>query len=204
MKDEIFGRIIFYYAKLTRITGSVASGLMLSVMYDWPEEAKGVWVSMGQKEWHNEIGFTRSEYEAARRRLVHLGIIEVRKQGMPARAWIRYNEDRVSELLDGQRPERTVEEIISNYGPTLASLSKTGLSRANKLGVESEYVDYADVLRRSGGTCSLCGGKIHSGPGTKGEALHFDHVIPVSKGGSHTMDNIAAAHAHCNVLKGAN
>lgn len=31
--------------------------------------------------------------------------------------------------------------------------------------------------------------------------LHFDHVIPVSRGGAHSMDNIKSAHAVCNLRK---
>ena len=29
----------------------------------------------------------------------------------------------------------------------------------------------------------------------------IDHVIPVSKGGTHTWDNVKLAHRHCNTMK---
>ena len=38
--------------------------------------------------------------------------------------------------------------------------------------------------------------------GKKTAALTQDHIIPLSKGGSHTMENIVPACAHCNSKKG--
>lgn len=29
----------------------------------------------------------------------------------------------------------------------------------------------------------------------------IDHVIPISKGGTHTWDNVRLAHHHCNSIK---
>jgi 5-methylcytosine-specific restriction endonuclease McrA len=45
------------------------------------------------------------------------------------------------------------------------------------------------VVRRDGGICHLCGQ-----PG----ADTADHLLPWSKGGRNTMDNLRAAHGECN------
>ncbi|MDT2396282.1 HNH endonuclease [Enterococcus avium] len=29
----------------------------------------------------------------------------------------------------------------------------------------------------------------------------MDHVIPISKGGTHSWDNVRLAHRHCNAIK---
>ena len=42
--------------------------------------------------------------------------------------------------------------------------------------------------------CHMCGG-----PGS----TTVDHVIPLSQGGSNTIDNMAPAHASCNYRAGA-
>ncbi len=59
-----------------------------------------------------------------------------------------------------------------------------------------EPVDWAGVLKRERGTCHICGEAI-------GEAdLTFDHVVPLSRGGAHSTDNIKLAHRSCNGRKG--
>lgn len=55
-----------------------------------------------------------------------------------------------------------------------------------------------EVFKRDGFTCSYCGA---SSPDAE---LHVDHIIPVSKGGSNDMENLATACADCNAGKGAN
>ena len=58
------------------------------------------------------------------------------------------------------------------------------------------------ILLRSGNICALCGGYID-------KSLKFphpmsasvDHIIPVSKGGKSTMDNLQLAHLCCNQSK---
>ncbi len=50
-----------------------------------------------------------------------------------------------------------------------------------------------NVFLRDGFACQYCG---------RGEDLTFDHVIPRSKGGRTTWENIVAACAPCNLAKG--
>lgn len=57
---------------------------------------------------------------------------------------------------------------------------------------------YKDVLERDGMICHICGKKIQSR-----SDLHFDHVIPLSKGGLHVIENVRPAHALCNRRKAA-
>jgi len=59
-----------------------------------------------------------------------------------------------------------------------------------------EPVNYIDVLARDGRWCYLCEKDI-----TLTDEMHFDHVIPLSKGGAHTMENIRPTHGTCNVRK---
>jgi len=59
-------------------------------------------------------------------------------------------------------------------------------------------IDFAGILREHGMVCHICGLDIPSLA-----VLHFDHVIPLSKGGPHISENIRPAHAICNVRKGS-
>ena len=70
--------------------------------------------------------------------------------------------------------------------------------RASKMGAYVTKADYAGVLAEYGMVCHLCGADIPSM-----DDLDFDHVIPLSKGGAHTTENIRPSHRHCNRSKGA-
>lgn len=57
-------------------------------------------------------------------------------------------------------------------------------------------VDYAEIRRRDRGMCWLCDALIESAAD-----LHFDHAIPLSRGGEHSTRNIRMAHRGCNERK---
>jgi len=54
-------------------------------------------------------------------------------------------------------------------------------------------VSRREVFRRDSHTCQYCGSTKH---------LTLDHVLPRSKGGTHTWDNVVAACERCNSAKG--
>lgn len=82
-------------------------------------------------------------------------------------------------------------------------LDATHRRRALRSGGESEKIDPAVVFERDDFTCQLCSERMNM------TALRFDplgptldHVVPLSRGGSHTYVNVQAAHFYCNVSKG--
>ena len=54
------------------------------------------------------------------------------------------------------------------------------------------------VLNRDKNKCTICGASAKDGA-----KLHVDHIIPVSKGGLSTMDNLRTLCDRCNLGKGA-
>ncbi len=77
--------------------------------------------------------------------------------------------------------------------------------RCEAYGVEYDPVvtRYA-VFERDDWTCGICGGrtnplKLPPHP----HAPTVDHIVPLSKGGGHTWDNVQCAHLTCNASKGA-
>lgn len=69
-------------------------------------------------------------------------------------------------------------------------------------GGETEKIQRLEIFERDGWTCGICGEPIdptiaYPSPLSKS----IDHIIPVSKGGSHTRANVQAAHLACNSRK---
>ena len=60
-----------------------------------------------------------------------------------------------------------------------------------------------DIFERDGWTCALCHQPIDPDLMWPDPACAtLDHIVPLSKGGQHTLDNVQAAHARCNISKG--
>lgn len=80
-------------------------------------------------------------------------------------------------------------------------------TRARKAGVEHDGYNTQDVIDNFGTNCHICGGEIdlsasrRVGFGSWEYSLHIDHVIPIAKGGTDTLDNVRPAHAKCNIIK---
>lgn len=86
------------------------------------------------------------------------------------------------------------------------------IHRRNKL-KENGIVDYTisltRLIKRDKGICKLCGRKVDTKDyEIKNNAFiakkaypSIDHIVPVSKGGMHTWDNVQLAHHKCNSIK---
>lgn len=55
-----------------------------------------------------------------------------------------------------------------------------------------EPIKHIVVAERDGWRCGICGGRVTRA------TWSIDHVIPISKNGSHTYDNVVLAHRDCN------
>ncbi|BCJ41662.1 hypothetical protein GCM10010168_53400 [Actinoplanes ianthinogenes] len=69
---------------------------------------------------------------------------------------------------------------------------------------EAEPVVRAVVFERDAWTCGLCDEPINPDLRFPDRwSASIDHVVPLARGGSHTLDNLQAAHLTCNTSKGA-
>lgn len=97
-----------------------------------------------------------------------------------------YQLNRQKELIRCKRwaqlnPEKAAQKTMKRYA----------IKKAATIG----KVDYFEILKRDGYICHICGKPVDKND------VHFDHVIPLSKGGNHSMDNIKVSHSHCNLVK---
>jgi 5-methylcytosine-specific restriction endonuclease McrA len=73
--------------------------------------------------------------------------------------------------------------------------------------VRVEYTDQ-QVLEKYGTNCHICSEPIDlTAPRSTSHyrwkrSLHIDHLIPISKGGEDTLENVRPAHGLCNLSKG--
>lgn len=69
---------------------------------------------------------------------------------------------------------------------------------------EGDFITIAALIERDGDRCYLCGAQV-SDDRPVGHPLkaNIEHVVPLSAGGTHTLDNVRVACRGCNATKGA-
>ena len=64
-----------------------------------------------------------------------------------------------------------------------------------------ESISLAVLFKRDHGVCQICRRAVQ--PSAKGwpSGASIDHIIPVSRGGEHTYENVQLAHIRCNTMR---
>jgi 5-methylcytosine-specific restriction endonuclease McrA len=160
-----------------------------------PQERHAARLAAGRRYYErnreSELAKNR-EYRARNRERLNAASLE----------WHKRNPGRNAENTRRWReanPERVAQRNSEWYARNPDwSRTKSGRRRAMKLATQVEPVDYAVILERHGMQCHICKAPIESKA-----VLHFDHVVPLVRGGTHTYDNIKPAHSRCNLSKHA-
>jgi 5-methylcytosine-specific restriction endonuclease McrA len=155
------------------------------------------------KEW-NQIKHARhgDRYRAQNRARYHENIVQSRAQNNERRKkhaehhrqsvkdWQKRNPNKVREYsrITYQRTRKRAPEML---------LAKNQRRRARELNTMIGPVDFRAIWERDQGICHICG--LFVPP----EHCHYDHVIPLARGGTHTMNNIKVSHSWCNRRKAA-
>lgn len=85
-----------------------------------------------------------------------------------------------------------ITETIASRALSIFSSNEAGANADSRRAISSEV--RREVWRRDGGKCVKCGSR---------ERLEYDHIIPISKGGSNTPRNIELLCEVCNRSKSA-
>lgn len=87
------------------------------------------------------------------------------------------------------------------YGPR--QRAAYDLRRARKrTTAETERIVAAEIFDRDAWTCGICTEPVD--PALRYPhpmSVSLDHVVPLAKGGAHTMANVQCSHLHCNRIK---
>ena len=114
--------------------------------------------------------------------------------GMSRRTWFRRDgHSPMSSVVSGPQRETRVfrgDDPRSSSRSAANSDAPVGERRSRVIAQDVKI----EVAARDGGRCRQCGSN---------KELHFDHVIPWSKGGANTADNIQLLCGTCNRRKGA-
>jgi len=78
-----------------------------------------------------------------------------------------------------------------------ANLDKVHAERASRRGAtRTEKIDPVTIYNRDNGRCHICRRQVSAA------RFHLDHLVPLSRGGTHTEDNVSIAHPRCNLRRG--
>lgn len=79
----------------------------------------------------------------------------------------------------------------------------SSIKRCKKYKVKYENIDPLEIFERDKWICGICGEKIDKTLNYPDKmSATLDHIIPLSKGGTHTRENVQASHGVCNFSKG--
>jgi 5-methylcytosine-specific restriction endonuclease McrA len=118
---------------------------------------------------------------------------------------LAYHKDYIKK--NPQVSRRKQKKYWAKHPEKAQAFNRKRRARANN--VEHIFYTKEEVLKKYGTDCHICGAPIDlKAPrkaGKKGweHGLHLDHLIPISKGGPDTIDNVRPAHGVCNLSKGA-
>lgn len=129
-----------------------------------------------------------------RRRLASSEIARDKNKSRSA-AWRESNPDAFRKYYQEKREYHRARSSEYKKKNPLKSRQWEASRRARSAGVSVGIVSYESIVERDGLHCYLCGK-----PTTEND-FEFDHVIPLSKGGPHSVDNVRVTHAFCNRSK---
>lgn len=116
------------------------------------------------------------------------------------RNWHSKNADAINQKRRNKRQE---DPSKIRESETIAKQRRRAKRRENGY----EIYSFDEFINLYGFTCHICGKDIDkNAPRKAGEpgweqGLHIDHVVPISKGGPDTLENVRPAHGLCNSKK---
>ena len=125
--ERLLAKPIAFHRIFATIGGGVSEGVFLSQAYYWSFRTTidDEWFYKTQQEWCEETALNRREQEAARKRLIKLGILEEKKQGMPSQLYYRVNRSVLYELIRTEAGNPRGCKIVQNDNLDTESMDKS-------------------------------------------------------------------------------
>ena len=103
MIDFISDKPVAFNRDFVALGVGITGALFLSQCVYWAKRLdfeRDGWFYKTQQDWEKETGMTRREQESARTKLVSLGFLEEKKQGIPCKIWYRINSNNLLSALN--------------------------------------------------------------------------------------------------------
>jgi len=104
-----------------------------------------------------------------------------------------------------QRPEvkerNKVRQRRARKNNPEAFLVKSWRERASEMGAEYEETPLEALYGLYGTECYICGHEAETGGPRRPERLEWDHLMPLARGGAHSLANLRPVHGRCNQVK---
>lgn len=102
LKRGVLDRPIAFHRIFGLIAGGTTEGVFLSQLYYWSQRTTlpDGWFYKTFDEWHEETLMTRREVETARKRLVAMGILQEKKEGLPCKLYYRLCHEKLAEAIE--------------------------------------------------------------------------------------------------------
>lgn len=125
---------------------------------------------------------------------------EAHREQQRERSKIYYQENK--EKIREQQKEYA-KEYRKTRRRKLQRIKENSKHRAKVNNVESDRWTPTQIFQRDNGICQICGLPVYEGDDVpKRLEPSYDHIIPMSKGGANTYDNVQLTHFFCNRHKG--
>lgn len=88
--DTLLQQPLLFHRVFLQITGDIAAAWVLNEVYYWTRQ-RGQWFSCGLERWEAEYGVKRRAFKSAVAQLSRLGLLDIKKEGLPLRLSYRVN-----------------------------------------------------------------------------------------------------------------
>jgi 5-methylcytosine-specific restriction endonuclease McrA len=102
-------------------------------------------------------------------------------------------KEKVRKRYDREKHTLYSREWVNKNREKRREINRASELRRRAAKIKSPFDNFStlDVMQRWGDKCYYCGAKFE----------HIDHYIPLSKGGSHTLENVRPSCSFCNTSK---
>ena len=150
--EKVLSRPISFHRIFATIGGGAAEGLFLSQAYYWSFRTTlgNGWFYKTAQQWGQETALTRREQERSRKRLIGLGILEEKREGLPSRLYYRVNRSKLYKIIEKTSLNSCDCQIVTNDKLDCKNSQTSSSDVANNLYTENTYRDYnRDYLQRT-------------------------------------------------------